>query len=83
MEAAVDALERFDQVLAGLLDVWNHHRGTVIITSDHGNIEDLSIRTHTLNPVPSIVIGRHHRRVADRVTDLTDIAPAVLSLLSG
>jgi bisphosphoglycerate-independent phosphoglycerate mutase (AlkP superfamily) len=26
---------------------------TMLLTSDHGNIEDLSTRSHTLNPVPT------------------------------
>jgi 2,3-bisphosphoglycerate-independent phosphoglycerate mutase len=83
MQAAVAALERFDRVVAGLLDAWDHQRGTILITSDHGNIEDLSVRTHTLNPVPAIVIGRHHQQLADRIRDLTGVAPALMQLISG
>ena len=55
---------------------------TVILTSDHGNIEDLSIRNHTLNKVPTIIWGRKNREVAERIKDLTDIAPAILQLLT-
>ncbi len=55
---------------------------TVILTSDHGNLENLSIRTHTLNDVPTIVWGRMKREIAARVKTLTDITPAVLYLLS-
>ncbi len=40
---------------------------TVILTSDHGNIEDLSVRTnHTLNDVPTIVWGRKRYEIAER-----------------
>jgi len=83
MGAAVAALERFDRVVAGLLDVWDHRWGTVVITSDHGNIEDLGVRGHTLNPVPTIVIGRGHQMLAEGIRDLTDVAPAVLRAISG
>jgi 2,3-bisphosphoglycerate-independent phosphoglycerate mutase len=83
MDAAVAALERFDAVVAGVLDAWDHRRGMVVITSDHGNIEDLGVRSHTLNPVPTIVIGRDHRKLADSISDLTDVAPAVLRAISG
>ncbi len=55
---------------------------TVILTSDHGNIEDLSVRTHTLNDVPTIVWGRRRHEVSQRIKDLNDITPTVLSLLS-
>ena len=55
---------------------------TVILTSDHGNIEDLSIRTHTLNDVPTIVWGRKRLEAARRIEDLSDITPTILYLLS-
>ena len=55
---------------------------TVILTSDHGNIEDLSIRTHTLNDVPTIVWGRRQNEIARKIKDLSDITPTIVSLLS-
>jgi 2,3-bisphosphoglycerate-independent phosphoglycerate mutase len=55
---------------------------TVILTSDHGNIEDLSLRNHTLNPVPSIVWGRHRERLAARIRSLTDITPSIVDVLT-
>lgn len=54
---------------------------TFILTSDHGNIEDLSVRNHTLNDVPTIVWGRRKEKVASQIKDLTDITPAILSLM--
>jgi bisphosphoglycerate-independent phosphoglycerate mutase (AlkP superfamily) len=53
---------------------------TVILTSDHGNLEDLSVRTHTLNDVPTIVWGRRRHEVSKKIKDLTDITPTILSL---
>lgn len=55
---------------------------TVILTSDHGNIEDLSVRQHTLNDVPTVIWGRNKREIAGRVKSLVDITPAIISLLS-
>jgi hypothetical protein len=55
---------------------------TVILTSDHGNIEDLSVRTHTLNDVPTIVWGRRRGEISQKIKDLSDITPTILSLLS-
>lgn len=57
MEEAVAALEQFDAVLGGLLDAWDDAHDLLIITSDHGNLEDLSHRHHTRNPVPTILVG--------------------------
>lgn len=54
---------------------------TVILTSDHGNIEDLSVRQHTLNDVPTIVWGRKNKETAERINDLADVTPAIINLL--
>ncbi|MBS1794035.1 MAG: hypothetical protein JSS81_09290 [Acidobacteria bacterium] len=55
---------------------------TFILTSDHGNIEDLSVRNHTLNDVPTVIWGRGKMETAARIADLTDIAPAIIDLLT-
>jgi hypothetical protein len=41
MDSAVRLLEEFDQVLSGLLAAWDDRQGLVLVTSDHGNLEDL------------------------------------------
>lgn len=55
---------------------------TFILTSDHGNIEDLSVRNHTLNDVPTIIWGRNKERTASGIKDLTQITPSIISLLT-
>jgi len=84
MTEAVYLLELFDQVLAGLLSTWEDEQGLVLITSDHGNLEDLSTRRHTRNPVPAILIGaqRYREEFSRDLYDLTQIAPAISGLLS-
>jgi hypothetical protein len=80
MHAALDLLAAFDQVMAGLLETWDDKSGLIVITSDHGNMEDLGTRRHTDNPVPCLVVGAPKLRepFAARLHDLTDIAPAIL-----
>lgn len=84
MQAACRLLEEFDQALAGLLAEWDDDQGLVLLVSDHGNLEDLSTRRHTANPVPCLVIGAPHLRqpFAAGLNDLTDIAPAILRFFS-
>ena len=77
----VAILERFDAVLGGLLDSWDAAAGLIVITSDHGNMEDLSTRRHTLNPVPTVVIGQRAAEFAQGYTCLTDFAPACARML--
>jgi len=57
-------------------------RATVILTSDHGNIEDLSSRNHTLHAVPTIVWGAQRERIAAQIKTLADITPTIVALLT-
>lgn len=51
---------------------------TLIITSDHGNIEDNSTHLHTENPVPTYVLGKNGALFRG-VREITDIAPIIIS----
>lgn len=73
-------LARFVRALIARLDL---SRTTVLLTSDHGNIEDLASRNHTLNRVPTIIWGRNRYRIAERVRNLADITPAIVDMLTG
>lgn len=53
----------------------------LIITSDHGNFEDLSVKTHTTNKVPLIALGEKAQATIDSITDLTGITPAIVEFL--
>ena len=50
-------LEMIDSVMGGLLAAWDDENGLLILTSDHGNIEEKDQRQHTRNPVPTLLIG--------------------------
>ena len=78
METAVGLMETFDGVLGGLLDAWDDD-GLILVTSDHGNMEDLSTRRHTDAHVPALVIGNKDAReeFTKGMSDLTHIAPAI------
>jgi hypothetical protein len=77
MDEAVAHLEAIDAVMGGLLESWDETRGLLIITSDHGNLEEKGHRQHTRNPVPTILFGRGHATCAAEIRDLTDIAAVV------
>ena len=79
---AVRHLERIDEAIGGLLAGWPDERGVLIITSDHGNIEEKNHRQHTRNPVPAIIVGKDHQELAEQIVDLADIAAVVRSVLN-
>jgi 2,3-bisphosphoglycerate-independent phosphoglycerate mutase len=84
MAIALDLLATFDEVLGGLLASWDDVAGLILITSDHGNLEDLATRGHTTNPVPALVVGAPElrRRFTAGLHDLAGVAPAILKILS-
>jgi hypothetical protein len=83
MNEARSMLETLDGVLGGLLEAWDHTDGLLLITSDHGNMEDLGTRRHTANPVPGLLIGdlASRREFSRNLHDLTGIAPAIQEYL--
>lgn len=53
---------------------------TFLLCSDHGNLENISIKTHTLNPALTITAGKHAERLKNRITNLSHIKDAILEL---
>jgi len=78
MEEAVALLETLDEFIGGIIQEFDLKSNILIITSDHGNIEDLSTKSHTRNPVPFIVYGKYHRKIASAVKKITDVAKIIL-----
>ena len=81
-EAAGRVLRALALFIRSLLAKLDLRTTTVILTSDHGNIEDLSVRNHTLNPVPTIVWGEHREEMAARIHSLADITPGIVDVLT-
>src|SRR6476646_5321439 len=82
MELARKVLTSLALYIRELLNSLDLKHTTVILTSDHGNIEDLSSRNHTLNAVPTIVWGAERERIAARIKTLADITPSIVALLT-
>ena len=84
MEWAINLMETFDGVLGGLLEAMSDEL-LVLVTSDHGNMEDMSTRRHTDADIPALVIGEKNAR--DEFTrgmkEITDIAPAIWKTVIG
>jgi len=82
MALAQKVLESLALFIRELLNLVDLERTTVILTSDHGNIEDLSSRNHTLHAVPTVVWGAQRERIATRIKTLADITPSIVALLT-
>jgi hypothetical protein len=82
LKVAIQVLERLDGFIGGILQDFEAADSLLLFTSDHGNIEDLSTKSHTRNPVPLLLVGRHHRKLGERIKSLTQITPAIVELLT-
>jgi hypothetical protein len=72
---------RLDILLHTLLPLVNLKETTVLLTSDHGNFEDLSVKTHTHNLVPTCIWGAGQNIFMARVKRLEDIAGSIVAVL--
>ena len=66
-------------VLAELHDDLARGDAQVLLTSDHGNLEDATTRRHTTNPVPFFLWGKGARETAAAVARLDQVAPAIVA----
>lgn len=83
--AAKELMERVDEAVSFLVadpDGAVARGATLVVTSDHGNVEDLSVPTHTRNPVPLYAVGEGAEAFSAAGT-LLDVAPAIRALLAG
>jgi 2,3-bisphosphoglycerate-independent phosphoglycerate mutase len=88
-EAAQRAVETVDQCLGKILAAADGTGTQLVITADHGNIEEMWDEVHgvphtqhTTNPVELILYGSHCRGLRLRAGGrLADIAPTVLHLM--
>lgn len=81
LQLAVAEVKKLEAFMTAVLEHTDLYSTVVVLCSDHGNMEDMSLITHTLNLVPTIVWGDvpHDRRSSIR--SLTDITPFMLRCL--
>ena len=76
---ACAVLRVYDSFLASLVRFVEAAGITLVMTADHGNIEAVSMRGHTTNPVPFVAFGPKEKFLRDRVESLADVTPALLA----
>lgn len=76
---ACAVLRVYDRFLAALTRYAEAAGITIILTSDHGNIESMNERGHTLNPVPFIAVGPKEEEIRNKVNSLADVTPTILA----
>jgi 2,3-bisphosphoglycerate-independent phosphoglycerate mutase len=82
MPAALEVLTNLARFVRAVVARVDLSETTVMLTSDHGNIEDLSRRNHTLNFVPTLLWGARRAEAARRIRTLADITHAIIETLT-
>jgi hypothetical protein len=80
MERCKEEIEKIDAFIDSILVHLDLDSTCLLLTSDHGNIEDLDTAGHTSNPVPTIFWGRGKELMASRVTSIADVTPTLIEL---
>ncbi|MCB1200959.1 MAG: metalloenzyme [Leptospiraceae bacterium] len=78
--AAKRILSHVDGLLSGVWEEIDPQVDTVIVSSDHGNMEDLSTKSHTHNKVGTLLGGKHAAYLAKSIQYLYDIPRQILKL---
>ncbi len=88
LEACIQAVKVVDHIVGQLTNHFLSLGGTVIITSDHGNAEEVikpgtdQIDTeHSKNPVPLMIINKFLPKVNMKYGKLADVTPTILGLM--
>ena len=85
LEAAIKAVESVDECLGKIYNKVQELNGTLIVTADHGNCEEMLdkndniLTAHTTNPVPFIVTNKN---ISLDNGKLGDIAPTILEIMN-
>lgn len=86
--AAIKAVETIDDCLSKVVEAVKAKGGIVLITSDHGNVEQMTdpenhqpFTAHTTGPVPFVYVDEQNKSAHLEPGRLEDIAPTMLSLL--
>ncbi|EJO69117.1 metalloenzyme [Leptospira kirschneri] len=80
-EAAEKYIGELESFLTGILGELNPEEDQLIVTSDHGNLENLSVDVHTLNQVPTVLYGKYTSKMEQKIRSIVDIPSAIYDVL--
>jgi 2,3-bisphosphoglycerate-independent phosphoglycerate mutase len=76
----LDLVRQLNRLVKRLVSLLDRERDTLLITSDHGNLEDNTTQLHTYNPVPLWIWGNHSHELRSRIENLAEVKPALLEI---
>lgn len=81
-EMAFWVIKTLESFIHGICQNMSYSEDLLIITSDHGNMEDMSTRSHTHNQVPLFLYGAKSDQVMECVDSISDIPETIYKLFN-
>lgn len=75
-------IKQLDRLLKKLISLLNNKYDTLLLTSDHGNLEDYSTKSHTKNQVPLVIWGKQKKKLREEINNIADITPAIINFFN-
>jgi hypothetical protein len=71
-------IKDLNTLMGKLISLLDPEKDTLLVTSDHGNLEDSTKKNHTCNPVPLVVWGYQASQLRGSINKITDVTPTIL-----
>jgi hypothetical protein len=76
----IDLIRDLDILVGSLISQLDPRSDTLVLTSDHGNLEEFHTRGHSRNPVPFLAWGKDGEFLRARIKSLSDVTPVLLQI---
>ena len=80
MDDCIDLVRQLNRLVKYLVSLLDKEKDTLLITSDHGNLEDSTTQMHTNNLVPLMTWGYKSDELRARIENLADVRAAIVDL---
>jgi 2,3-bisphosphoglycerate-independent phosphoglycerate mutase len=78
----LDLVRQLNRLVKHLVSLLDREKDTLLITSDHGNLEDNTTQLHTYNPVPLLTWGYRSNELRSRIENLAEVKPAIVDFFN-
>ena len=81
MTNAISQIQKIENLISEVINLINAQNTTLIVVSDHGNIEDLRTKSHTRNPAYCAVWNKPQGIKNGKLYSITDVFRLIVNLV--